>query len=848
MKRYLNLLFYFWLFFECHYVFVNAYLKTLSTCIIVDNRCLFNQLAPLNSYCYEENTSRIYKTNIQKAQLKKREDIFNDNDKNEQTSHNNDQYKKSHFNYYRKNDRYTESRKKKHENKFLSIFIEKVNDTVPLVYPVVNSTYISIPKSEENNKNIQEKNEEKFEIYRDEETEDEKVDDHEEIIDYQNKSARVSLIQRSNGLEDYSSELCKIDYDNFSKKGVYFFDYSNRLVNSISDVVKTIYICQKDDATSCYLPKEDGFYLNTFQKEEIIEISGIKKPDTDIKNIIPEDGYSYINSEMLPKTSYKFERDIIKCNYDTIKQKVLCDIVDGSDGSYYIQKKQNTNKIIECNEGECLLKTNNILNGFYINSAASSMNNTLIYCFNDNCSFKIAENEQYYIGIQHNKHVMIECNDDKCFYNNNKNEGYYINSGLLIEDNDKPMIYCDSLHKCNSIKIHYHKNAHFISGAHTGHLISCRNDTFCEEDSSLANVGYYIDRGQDEVTPNPKLIYCYDQKVVPDDIVCKEIKVKNANQEGYYVSGMPGYLINYKKIDNKNYILIHSHPEAGFYLNNGDDSNGTLPLIYCEGAPNTTLAVSCITIPSDNGYYLMQSSKIDIDDNLYTQLIFCENSKCQIKDPIKGYFKYALDDELIISCNGHQCYLMEPEDCQATTTPRFYSAGNCCIFQSQMYLITEQFNITSTTNGMEFEHYSIPLQPGTTPKYAYFEVNSSEFPGMTMNSGSLYKISNYSITYFPYDDYFILTNDNEQLTSLNTTITEYDIDSMKIFNCDSSIESCIPEVECSTSKFILYEPLKLGMKCTNFTLEILTTEGNYLDGKYDYTYSFIILFYFCYIS
>ncbi|OUM66789.1 hypothetical protein PIROE2DRAFT_5885, partial [Piromyces sp. E2] len=831
MKRYSKFFVYFWLFFEYHSIFVNAYLKSISTCIIIENRCLYNQLTFPNSYCYEENTFRIYKTNLQSIRLKKkREEINQIHDKNEHMNIDGNQYKRNSFNYYRTNDHHMDSRKKKYENKFLSIHIEKENNTVPLVYPKVNSTYISLTTFEESNNISQDEKRAKFDIVKSK-NEEKENNNYNEIIDYSHKPVRVSLVQRATGLEDYSSEICKIDYENFSKRGVYLFDNNNHLVNKISIPIKTMYICHKDDATNCYLPKVDGFYLNNFQRGEVIELSGIQKTNTTLQNIIPEDGYSFINSELLPKTSYKFERDIIKCNYDTTEKNVLCDIVDGSEGSYYIQKSQNDkNHIIECSEGECLLKTNNIIDGFYINSGGSSMNNTLIYCFKNNCSFKTAKNNQYYIGIQHNTNVMIECNNNKCFYNKNKDEGYYINAGILIEDSNKPMIYCDSIHKCHTINIHYQKNAHYISGAHTGHLISCKNDTYCEEDNSLANIGYYIDRSQNEITTDPQLIHCYDQNTVPDEIVCSEFSVKNANQKGHFVSGISGYLINYKMVDKINYVLIHSRPETGFYLNNGDNNNGTMPLIYCEGAPNSSLAVSCNTIPSEDGYYLMQSSKTDVDENLYTQLIFCENSICQNKDPTKGYFKYALDNELIITCDGRFCYLEEPDNCQTINTPRSYSSGNCCIYQSQMYLITKNFNITSTTtHGMEFLNFSIPFQSGTTPKYAYFEVDLTDFPGIPYNSGSLYKITNYSMTHFPYNNYFILNNNNEQLTSLNTTITKYDIDSMKIFNCDSSTESCIPEVECSTSKFILYEPLKLGMKCTNYTLDILTTEGNYLD-------------------
>ncbi|ORX44740.1 scaffoldin [Piromyces finnis] len=821
MKQYFKLFLFFWLLTEYQKIFVNAYLKSISTCVIIDNQCIYNQLAISNSYCYEENTFRIYKTNIQNKQLKRRENNYIDK-KKKKINNNINSFKSEQFKYYKKNDRSIYN-VKKYENKFLSANKNNVNNTVLQYHSKINHTNnapLSLNK-EISNKSFHKKVIlENFDINNDDKKSD--IDNYQEPI-------RVKLMPRTTGLEDYSSVLCKIEYDNFSKRGIYLFDNNNRLINNTSIPIKTIYICQKDNSTSCHLPKENGFYLSTFQNREVIELSGLQNADTILQSIKPEDGYSFINAELLPKTSNKYERDIISCKYNTLKKEVLCNIEDGSNGSYYIQKKSNNKTgIIECSKGKCLLK-NNILNGFYVNSAASSMNNTLIYCYNNNCSFKIAKNDQYYIGIQQDNNVMIECNNNKCFYNKLIEEGYYINSGTSIEDNDKPLIYCDSIHLCNSINILYYKNSYFISKAHTGHLISCKNDTYCKEDKSLANIGYYINGSQDIITSNPKLIYCSDEKANSNNIECKEVDITNTNKNEYFISGKQGYLITYKIVDVNKYALIHTHPEEGYFLNNNINNN-TFPLIYCKGAKNSTLAISCQPTTSNNGYYLMQSSKVNINENLFSQLIFCENSKCQNKDPFKGYYIYALDSKQIISCNGRQCSLEKPDDCQATITPKFYIAGNCCIYQSQLSLITKSFNITNTiNNGMEFKNFSIPLQSESTSKYAYFEVKFSEFPGMTVNPGSLYKVSNYSITYFPYDGYFILNSNNEQLLSLNTTITKYDINTMKIFNCNSSTESCIEEKECLESKFILYEPLKLGMKCTNSTLDVLTTKGSYLD-------------------
>jgi len=129
-------------------------------------------------------------------------------------------------------------------------------------------------------------------------------------------------------------------------------------------------------------------------------------------------------------------------------------------------------------------------------------------------------------------------------------------------------------------------------------------------------------------------------------------------------------------------------------------------------------------------------------------------------------------------------------------------------------------------------NYSIPFQTDDSIKYAYFNVENSDFPGMTINQGALYKITKNSFTYFPYNDYFIITEDNKQLLSVNSTLsTTYDLEKWRIFNCDSSHEICIPEENCDEVKYIFYDPLDLGIECRNTTLEILNKEGNYIDGN-----------------
>jgi len=837
MKLYFhNIIFCLLIFLKYHKQhFVQAYLKNISTCVIVENKCLFNQLANINSYCFEENTSRIYKTNIQNNPLKKRKN--NENNDNNNIDKSNYSKHDDLFNYYRKKDQMINNKKKNEDNFFMKrIQVIKLNNTIPpLMYPE-NTNSSSSQLFIYNNEN-ETANENENEYNTSEISDTNVIDDTNEIentnkyINYGYDSAKVSLVERSLGIEDYSSELCKIDYENFYEKGAYFFDVNNHLVKKPSTSIKSIYICQKENSINCFLPKVDGYYLNTLQKGEIIELSGLKNTNTVLKNIKPEDGYSYINSELLPKSINKYDRDIITCNYDSNAGQVLCEIIDGSEGSYYIQKVNNKNYLIECMEGNCTSKTNSILKGFYINSGSSSMNNTLIYCNDNTCTLKKAENGQHYIGVYNNSNKFIECKNNSCYYKNNVDEGYYINSGILLENNDKPMIYCDSTNTCEARTAYYNKYAKFISGANPGFLITCKNDTFCEESTSPANIGYYINNRQPEITTDPNLIYCFNENNKTKSRVCKEISIKNTDNNGRFISGKPGYLIYYKMVDKDNYIFIHTHPEIGFYLNIGDNHNNTMPLIYCDGAEYSTLASTCETVSSVNGYYLMQSSRINLEERVFTKLIFCENSKCTSVNPTKGYFKYALDDSSVISCNGQQCYLDELEDCQETLMPKHYSAGNCCTYQSQMYLITDTFNITSTVENMKFKNHSIPLQTNSNLKYAYFKVELSEFPGITVNSGSLYKISNYSFTIFPYDNYFFMTKNNEQLLYLNTTVTEYDIDDFRIFNCDSSIESCIPEYECYESKFIYYEPLKLGMRCSNYTLELLNSEGNYLAGK-----------------
>ncbi|ORX81824.1 hypothetical protein BCR32DRAFT_268047 [Anaeromyces robustus] len=838
--------------------FVNAYLKDINSCIIVENKCLYNQLAASNSYCIEKNTLRIYKTNIQNNILKKRVQLNETYDlKLDYEDINKKKDKISNYisNYHRKKDSYKNNYKKK-KDKILMKHIIKNYETIVYSKKLINNTdvseshfmnntdvleshfmnntknyYKNIVQRYEKSNNIKNINNNKNEKNNKNANSNDNDYNKIEHIDCEHMPIKVSLIGRDAGLINYSSELCKIDYDNFSDKGVYLFDRNNRLVTSTSVSIKSMYICHDINGINCYQPKVDGFYLNALQKAEVIELSGLQKENTIITNIQPEDGYSYINSELYPKSTYKFNRDIIVCNYDINEEKVLCNIIDGSEETYYIQKEINNNSLIECLEGNCNINTNNVLDGFYINSASSSMNNTLIYCKNSNCILKAAENEKYYLGIQHSSNVVIECKNNNCFYNKNINPGYYLNAGMEIEDNEKPIIYCDSFHKCELKTVSYNRYGHFISAANAGYLITCKNNTYCEEENSLANTGYYINNGQNEVSSDPNLIFCYDSKNKNMNRICEEINIKDTDEKGHFISGIPGHLINYMELEKDKYILIHSHPETGFYLNNGDSKNNTQSLIYCEGALNSTLALTCQSINSSNGYYLMQSSRISIESDFYTQLIFCEDLLCRSSDPVKGYFKYALNNEIIISCDGYQCRYEIPEECQTTIVPSIYSPGNCCHYQSEIYLITDHFNITSIedTSLMNFKNHSIPFQANNTIKYAYFEIEYSEFPGISINPGSLYKISKYSFTYFPYNNYFIMDENNEQFLTLNTTITKYDLNKLRLFNCNSDLEICIPELRCEISKYIYYEPLNIGLQCYNSSLEVIKSEGNYLD-------------------
>jgi len=118
---YFNISLFFSLFTKGKYftgIFVNAYLKNITTCIIVENKCLYNQLASINSYCYEENTFRIYQTNIRNRKLIKR-NFFKETNSIDENSDNsiNENYNIA-FRFNRKKNNNSENNKKKLEKNF----------------------------------------------------------------------------------------------------------------------------------------------------------------------------------------------------------------------------------------------------------------------------------------------------------------------------------------------------------------------------------------------------------------------------------------------------------------------------------------------------------------------------------------------------------------------------------------------------------------------------------------------------------------------------------------------------------------------------------------------------------
>jgi len=85
----------------------------------VENKCLYNQLASINSYCYEENTFRIYQTNIRNRKLIKR-NFFKETNSIDENSDNsiNENYNIA-FRFNRKKNNNSENNKKKIGEKFL---------------------------------------------------------------------------------------------------------------------------------------------------------------------------------------------------------------------------------------------------------------------------------------------------------------------------------------------------------------------------------------------------------------------------------------------------------------------------------------------------------------------------------------------------------------------------------------------------------------------------------------------------------------------------------------------------------------------------------------------------------
>jgi len=266
-------------------------------------------------------------------------------------------------------------------------------------------------------------------------------------------------------------------------------------------------------------------------------------------------------------------------------------------------------------------------------------------------------------------------------------DGYYVGGDAEEGPYNKVLIKCDRKGKtCDKVTepVGYYMNADADSDLSTRQLIYCDNGNNCNVQIELANVGYYVNAGD-----NTKLIKCDDSK-------CEITKVYGSDV--YFIYGKENNKLIKCEIESQlNKCSLIPSKTGGYYMN-GDYN--TSQLIYC--------GETCKEVKNTKiwpGYYFNNDKtiiKCHMDDDIgmicskYTLSGDCNSNKYKIVND-NGVIKYCGDEALVLS-NIFEPKYVEVKGVKSSEIEYpedFLGTGN-----NVMVLRLDNYSVTQVINGL----------------------------------------------------------------------------------------------------------------------------------------------------
>jgi len=648
----------------------------------------------------------------------------------------------------------------------------------------------------------------------------------------------------------------------------YYLDATTK--SSDNEEYSGVILCTNSTTCISVETTKKGYYIDgssyksrTYSK--LIECDGSKYISLDIINV----GYYLDGSSTDDDTIYN---SVIYCD-----DSKTCTIISSLIKGYYLDASSVTSsssrkrtqtivytKLIICDENNYQSVTSSLQKGYYLDGGSSNDNinyNKIIYCSDaSSCRSVSSTIIGFYFDAtsttDNNVYTkLISCDGNKYTSFNTNQIGYYLdgsssNNGI----NYNRIIYCSNAENCEILEKSNLRKGYYMEGStaltdgtNTKYiqLISCYmdNTSSCKMHDNIENYqtynpfdGYYIN-GMNDFSTYP-LIRCFDSS-------CEKIENTIIN-EGYYLDGSTsienkvgyiklisctigtstgctitspndGYYINAESDSSSNAIIlcmnqickIQSPSTSPSYYVGNDQNKKVNGLIICdEPASNSN---KCIFKSAFNslGYYLNDGHNKDTE-----QLINCTQDKgCQSLTVDLGYYLNIgdIDNNPIIVCNKESlaCTSQTTPECQDPENSR---AGDYCYDDNKLlfYPINKSDAVyTNFLNGF----------------FTIGSILSGNFPGINVDTTTLFKITPYSITRYFKSGILMIDKNGKLINSLDSTrslITQYKCDEETML-C-SQLPSCTPNI-------YMYDPEnQRAIFCNNGSLEYASFTGYVVDG------------------
>jgi len=449
--------------------------------------------------------------------------------------------------------------------------------------------------------------------------------------------------------------------------------------------------------------------------------------------------------------------------------------------NYYYNVYKNSNNGLSYQLIKYVIKSDSIA---YKSSGASSLDNAIILCSNDECKRITPKEGDVFIdaspvNTSNNAVGVIKCSSSSCNSSGELSEpAVFLNAG----NEDKPLIKCEnSANKAGPIictsQQAGNNEEYYVNGASSKSVIYCSGSGSCESYIPEGN-SYFVNTVN---APQTELISCSGS-----------CSAQGAIDNGYYLTRPKG-------AENQDVIkctgtspitcsIVNNKDSNGYYQNADDNTKATHPLISCD---------------SKNG---------------------CKSLKLG-QDILPGYYVDVSVDgsPVVLVCTENAC-----NDLSSSSSTNTYTDPN----------IKGNYNFDKTSINLQFiidpskedeDKYSASVSSTSNEEALYYFIeisNSHGFPGISSTVTTLFKVSKYYIARVVSDGIIYVSDTENKITDSGTPGS-----GTTIYSCSKSKKTCVLTQSCNIGNYFLDSDNNIGYNCNNKgNIERINKPGYYVDS------------------